>query len=368
MTSAKTSAVIWARAGGRCQYAGCNAPLIGDLISGNEHGKFGFIAHIVAQEPGGPRGDPSRSAALADDPANLMLLCHPHHKLIDYDDVTGHPEPYLLAMKAAHEERIAVVTAIQEDRVSHVLRYGARIGLNESPVSFQAVSQAMLPERYPADGRSIGIEIKGSVAQDGEDGFWAHELPNLRHQFETLVKSRIAQREINHLSVFALGPIPLLIELGRLLCDIVPADVYQRHREPAGWKWARTGEHAQFDIQPAQQSAKTVALKIGLSATVTDDRITAVLPKDVAIWSLCARDRHNDMMRYPEDLQTFRRQMRRLFDDVKASGAEAIHLFPAIPVSTAVEIGRVWMPKADLPLVIYDQTRGQGFVPRLRIG
>ena len=43
-------------------------------------------------------------------------------------------------------------------------------------------------------------------------------------------------REIEHLSVFALGPIPLLVELGSLLGDITPADVYQLHREPAGWR------------------------------------------------------------------------------------------------------------------------------------
>jgi len=29
-------------------------------------------------------------------------------------------------------------------------------------------------------------------------------------------------------------------------------------------------------------------------------------------------------------------------------------------VSTAVEVGRIWMPKADLPLVIYDQNRALG--------
>jgi hypothetical protein len=35
-----------------------------------------------------------------------------------------------------------------------------------------------------------------------------------------------------------------------------------------------------------------------------------------------------------------------------------------VPVSIAVELGRVWMPKADLPLIVYDETPGRGFVPR----
>jgi hypothetical protein len=53
-----------------------------------------------------------------------------------------------------------------------------------------------------------------------------------------------------------------------------------------------------------------------------------VLSHDVAIWSLAAHDPHNDMMRCAEDLQEFRRVMRRLYDEIKASGAEAIHVFP----------------------------------------
>ena len=39
-------------------------------------------------------------------------------------------------------------------------------------------------------------------------------------------EARVERQEIRHLSVFALAPQPLLIELGRLLCDIVPAAVH----------------------------------------------------------------------------------------------------------------------------------------------
>jgi hypothetical protein len=34
-----------------------------------------------------------------------------------------------------------------------------------------------------------------------------------------------------------------------------------------------------------------------------------------------------------------------------------IHVFPALPVPAAVEVGRAWMPKADLPMIIYDRNR-----------
>ena len=74
MVSPKTRAVLWARGAGRCHY--CNISLIGDYISGNEDANFGFVAHIVADKPTGPRGDPIRSPQLEDDVSNLMLMCY----------------------------------------------------------------------------------------------------------------------------------------------------------------------------------------------------------------------------------------------------------------------------------------------------
>lgn len=159
MVSPTTRAIIWARTAGHCQYPGCNDSLIGDLVSGTEDANFGLIAHIVASTPGGPRGDPVRSPALADDPANLMLLCYRHHKLIDVEGLAEHSEQRLIEMKAAHESRIQIVTAIVTEKSSHVLRYGASIGAHDSPISYRSVAPAMLPERYPAGGSSIGIEI-----------------------------------------------------------------------------------------------------------------------------------------------------------------------------------------------------------------
>jgi hypothetical protein len=339
-------------------------------MSGNEDANFGFVAHIVAEKPDGPRGDSVRSPLLVDDVRNLMLMCYPHHKLIDVDELSNYPERRLLQIKADHERRIEIVSDIAPDRASQVLRYSAKIGEKDSLVSFERVRAAMLPKRYPADGRSISIEILGSVANDSEDNFWKTEPDNLRRQFDKSILERIASRDITHLSVFALGPMPLLMELGTLLGDIVPMDVYQLHREPAGWGWAEDGPRIDFRVKRSTAARKTIALKLGISATVTDQRIKDVLGDDVSIWSIDAALPHNDAMRYAEDLAVFRRLIRGLYNDIKASHGEGhvIHVFPAVPVSVAVEVGRVRMPKADLPLLAYDQIAGTGFKPRLRIG
>ena len=152
--------------------------------------------------------------------------------------------------------------------------------------------------------------------------------------------------------------------------DITPADVYQLHREPAGWRWAKDGPRIVLARTKPAEIKKVVALKLAISATITDDRITSVLGPDVSIWSLTAQNPNNDIIRYPEDLAEYRKQLRSLFDEIKAAHGQTavINVFPAIPVCCAVETGHVRMPKADLPLVIYDQASGSGFVSRLTIG
>lgn len=366
----KLQSAIWARAGGRCQYHGCNVDLVGDLIAGRRDGLYGFIAHIVADSADGPRGDPVRSAELAKDLSNLMLMCGRHHKFIDVYAVADHPMELLLAMKAAHESRIALVAGIDEERSSHVLRFCANIGQNEALVSKQAVFSAMAPDRFPESDQTIDLELLNLAMTDGEEAYWTTQAENLRRQYKAKVSGRIERQEIRHISAFALAPQPLLIELGRLLCDIVPVTTHQRHREPSSWRWARDREPVSYSMsKPTGQRDGPVVLKLGVSATVTDDRIKAVLGGEVEIWSLTADDPGNDIVRCPDDQASYRRLLRGLFDRIKAKHGTGrdLHVFPAVPASLAVETGRVWMPKADLPMLVYDQQPGRGFVPALRI-
>ncbi|WP_426413458.1 SAVED domain-containing protein [Bradyrhizobium ganzhouense] len=366
----KTQVALWAKAAGRCEYRGCNQELIGDLVAGREDGKFGFVAHIVADSADGPRGDPVRSPLLAKDINNLMLLCAAHHKGVDVDYLADHPEPVLLEMKAEHEDRIAIVTGMAQERAAHVLRFAADIGSRDALISTRSIFAAMPPDHHPAEGRTIDIELAGSALRDHEAAYWKFQQDNLRRVFAQRVKERIEQREIRQLSVFALAPQPLLIELGNLLGDIVPVKVHQKCREPSTWRWQSGQPAINFEVGEYSGPPKTIALKLALSATVTDDRIRAALGDDVAIWSLTAENPHNDIMRRPEDLVLFKQKLRQLFDRIKALHGEdaTINVFPILPNSAAVEVGRVRMPKADLPLLIYDQNRSAGgFIPTLTI-
>lgn len=128
---------------------------------------------------------------------------------------------------AAHERRIEILTELTDDRQTHVVRFGARIGSNESPLSIENVRTVVFPDHYPVDGRSIGLEMTGCKYEDHEQEYWQFHQGNLQRQFRDKISGRIETREIRHMSVFALALQPLLIELGRLLCDICPANVHQ---------------------------------------------------------------------------------------------------------------------------------------------
>ena len=74
--------MLFVRAGGRCEFDGCNSYLLEHHLTLTE-GNFAEIAHVVAFKPDGPRGHEGTRPEEIHDVDNLMLLCPRCHKLID---------------------------------------------------------------------------------------------------------------------------------------------------------------------------------------------------------------------------------------------------------------------------------------------
>jgi hypothetical protein len=350
---------LWGKAAGRCQYEGCNKPLWLDSLTKTEF-NTAYIAHIVADSPDGPRGNDELSEKLSKDISNLMLMCDEHHRLIDREDVDGHSVERLQEMKHKHEARIELQTSITEEKQSHILLYRADIGINPALVNRNIAANAMMPEWYPASHSAIELGVGNNPFEDHEQEFWAIERESLKRSFLSTIRPELKSGNIHHLSVFAIGSQPLLIELGRLLSDIPTAEVYQLHREPNDWCWQENPSDFDYKVvEPEKNDGKIVALNISLSGTITEDRIHKVLGDDVSIWTLTIDEPNNDYLKSREQLVLFRCTMRKLFDQIKATHGEGVelHVFPAAPVAINVELGRVWMPKADLNMAIYDQNK-----------
>ena len=362
--------LLWGKAAGRCQYRGCNKCLYRDTTTKAEFNQA-YIAHIVADKPGGPRGDAIRSELLKKDIRNLMLLCDTHHRLIDKVDEAGHPESLLLKMKVDHEKRMERITAISENRETHMVIYKANIGKQSPQLSYPALSPWLLSNGYyPATNDAIDLSLHNSPQRDKDDLFWKIELANLETQFKEQLRPKLRKGNIPHLSIFAFAPMPLLIKLGTLINDIQHAEIHQPIRKSKSWNLAKTGTLTKYQITRPRKKHPTVALNISLSATIKNTRITKVLGKACSIYTITIPQPFNDFLRNKRQLADFSLEIRLLFDQIKArySGDTPLNMFPAMPIATAIELGRVWMPKADMPLIIYDENKAKnGFFKALEI-
>jgi hypothetical protein len=231
---------------------------------------------------------------------------------------------------------------------------------------------AVFPHWYPAEDHAIELGVRNSVLSEVKEAvFWDSARANLEADFAQ-VRRGIKSGEIKHLSVFALAAQPLLIRFGALLGDIVRTEVYQLHREPApSWKWpAQAPAAPEVEIRRPSSTSGPPALVLAFSAPVTADRITSVLGPGAAIWTLTVASPHKEIVKSPGQLSEMRGLFSRTFDEIKAvHGQDALlHVFPVMPVSLAVELGRARSPKAEMPWRIYDQVGALGgFAPALEI-
>jgi hypothetical protein len=303
--------------------------------------------------------------------SNLILVCHGCHRKIDKERNGGRYSALLLQqMKAVHEQRIERVAGIAPEKTSHVLLYGANIGEYSSPLNYSETACALFPIRYPASDRALELSVHNSSLAERDLAFWESESADLRRKFDRHIRSALAEGAIRHLSVFAIAPQPLLILLGTLLGDIVPCDVYQRHREPPTWEWPSESSTPAFELRRPNSLGGSPALVFALSGTISGERVTQVLGDRTNIWSITVPTPHNDLTKTRQQVSEFRSLVRMTLDQIKAAHGhrETLHIFPAMSVSLAVEFGRVRMPKADMPWCVYDQANALGgFVPALDI-
>jgi hypothetical protein len=367
--SAANRYILWGKSGGRCEYRGCNKPLFRDALTQGEFNQA-YIAHIIADVPGGPRGDAIKSDLLKDDLTNLMLMCDEHHRLVDKVAVVFHTVELLLEMKKEHEERIEIVSSINPNMHSHIITYRANVGEHAPVITYESSREFLLPTHYPAMASSIDLSLSNSPQRDRDESFWKTELENLESQFNDQLRPKLRKNEINHLSIFAFAPMPLLIKLGTLINDIQHAEIHQPVRTPKTWNLSNELEPIKYKVEEPEKTFTTVALNISLSATINNDRITRVLGDECSIYTITTDNPFNDFLKAKNQLAEFSLEIRQLLNKIKSryNAQTPLNIFPAMPIAASIELGRIWMPKADMPLNIYDEnTNNGGFFKAIEI-
>ena len=346
---------LWALAAGRCEFHGCNKPLWRDGLTWQET-NFSHIAHIIAASPNGPRGDKLNSKKLAMDFSNLMLVCLDHHKLIDSrEQVKEYPSERLRLFKEQHEKRIAVQTATQGSMVTTVLIFKANIGSRTVNIPFEHAREAIAP-KFPSDNQGIVLDYTSLNAKD-DSSYWLH----LKSQIRDEIKLNLRKHQgVSCLSIFAIGPMPLLVYLGSCIGNIIPCELYQKHRDTQRWVWKPTGGGKIFKYNIRKLNRKSrgrkVALILSLSGKIHRTEVEKVLGDDKPSYEISINHPSPLFLTSKDRLLQFQKAYRKLITEIRLQhGAKCeIHLFPAVPAPIAVMCGKELLPKADPSLFVYD--------------
>ena len=353
-----------------CEFEGCNKRLFYDGVTLSTFNNA-YVAHIVASSSKGPRGDKTLSPLLSDKLENLMLMCADHHKLID-TPTTGprdYPVERLKEMKQAHEEKIEKICNLFNVPKTEVVCFSSPIkGITAVDIDYELAAKAVLPNKQPGSSYGINLQVKSVYPYTSKE-YWNDCWMQLKALFELYMKNPIIQRGNADFSVFSVAPIPLIIKLGELIGDKLPCDVYQKTRFPDTWEWQAKELTNRFTVgvKKTDVTNGVIALNISLTNEVNNDRIFSV-GKYESVYKIKAETNGVDCIKSVEDLSAFWHTYQNVFDEIlNTHGAGCkIHLFPAMPVSAAFEVGRRYMLNTHPSITIFDENNG--FFETLKMG
>lgn len=353
--------LLFVRAGGRCQFDGCNKYLLRHHLTLSE-GNFAQVAHIVAFKLEGPRGSSKSRPEDINDIQNLMLLCPQCHKLID-DNPDRYSRKTLEAYKRDQEKRIHLVTGLGADLKTTIVQLKANIGGQAVAIPAPQVTEAVAPH-YPTDLHGFVIDLTNIHGDDA--AFLQTALQNIKREVERLYAPGMDIEKTRHISLFALAPIPLLVYLGRQMGNKIPVELYQRHRDTEDWTWKKTGDPVTYELRLLRSGSDSsnVALVLSLSGTVRIEDLPHNIDDSFNVYEIAL----TGITPTPTFLRT-REDLARFKDIYQASLREimrdhgilnAIHFFPAVPAPIAVLCGRELFPKVDPRLLVYDYDKARG--------
>lgn len=344
----KTQLKLWLKAGGRCQFKGCNKPLWREGLTLTE-GNYAELAHIVSYSPQGSRGDEKLSKELETSYDNFLLLCKEHHHQIDCkEEEKNYPVELLKKWKHEHESRISVLTSIEENLKTKVLIYKEKI--NGSPVEIRnAEAYTSLKPLYPESEAPFIIDFTNL---DGEGAsYFKIVQDNLKTEVSNLLRSNNLK-----ISVFALGKIPSLIQLGYCLGNKSDIELFNYLRTPKKWMWLE-GDSKEFQVLEEINSieSKVISISISLSGKISKEMILDTLPQMTNFIDISIERPSIDSINSKFALESFSLELNDSLSRCRENFGPGykINLFIAASCPIAVELGRSFNLKLE-QVDIYD--------------
>jgi hypothetical protein len=380
--SESTAKQVWHAAAGRCMYRGCGEDL-GKTSLTTKHGRIAYLAHIIASDPDGPRGDFASSHALSDDHENIMLMCDAHHRLIDRIDEAGHPVELLRNMRQEHEAMVRkMLDGLAFPRAQAITLLGNLANISTIASEHDIRASLLTQKLGPLP------DIKHAIRRIQRDDrllpeFWEYLLhehePEIR-DFVQITKLTPPNGNLSPdvLAVFPLHLVPILVLAGRIVGEARRVEIFQYDRHRNTWQWDSVSTALQensFQItEMTSEHADEVLLSLELTATI-DERalppniVTRVHDKTIPWIRVTTSKPDFGCIRHPDDLEQFtsvaRKTIRNIQDGIRPS---RIHLLGVSPASTLFRFGQLLQAGHHPAYVIYDRPdHNHPFTPGLCI-
>ncbi len=296
-----------------------------------------------------------------------MLVCDDEHDELDKKGSRdAFTIDFLRMRKQRHEDRVHLQTEMgATDRTAAIrmidgLR-GQSTKLTRGEVADAVMHGAGKFPHFPASTRNtIEIDLRGLPGEKaGGPDYYRVATKKIDEVMDGKVAEAIATEEIGHLSVFAIARLPLLVYLGAKLDDTVATDVYQRHRQTETWTWPDSDAEVGFelDIPTAQHDTVEAVLVLSISGTIHPGELPAAVQHLPAFNITVDSTPFNDVVSGPRVLQAFMQTCGQLIGAFEETHKHVrrLHVFPAMPLSVAVVLGRAFNPDVHPTMTIYDR-------------
>jgi hypothetical protein len=348
--------------GGLCQLPSCRRSVFAHAGTQTPL-TIGQKAHIVAFETGGPRGRSGQRPADIHEIGNLMLLCPDCHIWVDKD-----PKRFTITalrdFKKRHEQDVRETHRQLRSNAKDtaVIRLIAPIGGKPAEIPEEEMRRAIFPNRLK--GQIIDISLADSALAAEDNRFYAYAQSLIETRVRNFYIAAQSHTEpAQHLSLFGLAPIPLLVQFGHAIGRDLHAEVYNRHHKTEDWRWNARAPAARFEVTCLREGSDmaSVALMVSCSGAVHAENLP--MASDPRFWiyhiAPVGVTPSKNVLRSKRSLVAFRDVYEQFRGSLRErhAAAKSIHLFAAAPPAIAITLGRELITKVDPALVIYDWRR-----------
>ena len=163
---------------------------------------------------------------------------------------------------------------------------------------------------------------------------------------------------------------PFLFFLGKCIGDTIPCDIYQSHRNIENtsktWNWQELPEvekDTSYVVNLEQEGKSDIVLvKLAISDSLNSDKYPNLTGNNISIYQISVNEPSPHFLKSKKQLETFSYEYRKLLNLIQAKHGTKCKIFilPAIPVSIAIECGRIILPTKDPEIYVCEYFKDNG--------